>query len=1186
MAFIVLLLLSMTTLVRVESQSAQINLATLQARQNALLGAMIAVGELQEHAGVDQVLTSTSEYIFGVNTLVEAPADAVATGDDTVRQKHWTGIWEAQSPTGNPELEVNRHLMWLVSGNEAVDPDATAFFSDHGSGLGQTKLYARPNTNNGNVGDPPADGHVWMVNDGSVGTTDPTDYVQAPVVDFDEGRGAYAWWVGDEGVKAALTLEDPHRTSDPELSYRVAQKPNFSIFDVWGPGFDANSERLRLNSVEELELAGLSETVSEGLFHDTTPFSLGVLADTRHGGLRKDLARAFAPNTDAALDLIRDDLQAIGRPAATSDYIFEPAGGSETADDPGGPRWEQLRDYYNLRPTSGNSIDLTAGGSSAASILHRDDQLGVYPVVSWAQLRYYLTMTDEVDPIDIANRPDPPVTPVTRRVVFWILPTVQLWNPYDVDLTIPDLYVLISTEVAAQNNLPYKWRVFENKGSNTRVAPQSQNFFQFEEQNDSSDNPLPLVLKLEGTTIPAGSSRLFSPKGNQAIASNQQMFGGADRNVLSSDPSVNGVDYGLYYINNNPKYSQSEFTYDPTANRYFANFPPQGTDLDFNLRLATGTGFNQTDLIQVIDDVKNSIPINTATTIDPLPAQSLSEPLNLDTNPDFPFATYPLAANSFMQVWTNTWLTNTPNDPGILRMPWASLLNPRSSFIGRSGFETDTATSPVANKEKVANPPGLNSHGSKFGHIDPNTPYVGWDVNKIKDSNDLGFIGWDYNDDSSADIQKTTLFEVPRDNASILSVGQFMHANLSRNGNFDSNPDPTNQTWFQPGNRHLYNNYSPAYAIGNSYASPWIPPAQTSLDWSSVSGAGAIDGVHYDYSFLLNEALWDRYFITAIPVSGSIPDPLPNSRLIQNPFDSSLTDADRNDFDRAALAYMTDGAFNVNSTSVEAWKSLLSSFFGLEVTTINGLDSGSGSAFARFNTPLSSSFGGGDPATEQAYSGYRRLTSAEIDDLANAIVDEMKKDPQAAIDAPDGGRRDPYRDLADFVNRDLSGHPKAQLKGLLQRAIDSTTINSVITDDTFGTTTTNSDGVMELADGDIPKTNASIGYTIDAFDGMPYAANVPGYLTQADLLARLGPVLATRSDTFKVRSFGAHTDPLTGETLSQAWAELTVQRMPDYVDNSTPAETQVQSLTADSTNERFGRQFRVLSFRWLPESEI
>jgi|TARA_B110000908_G_scaffold60365_1_gene73284 hypothetical protein len=62
MAF-VLLLLSITTLVQVETQGSQIQLQQMEAEQAALLGLQLALGELQKTAGPDQRVSATADLL-------------------------------------------------------------------------------------------------------------------------------------------------------------------------------------------------------------------------------------------------------------------------------------------------------------------------------------------------------------------------------------------------------------------------------------------------------------------------------------------------------------------------------------------------------------------------------------------------------------------------------------------------------------------------------------------------------------------------------------------------------------------------------------------------------------------------------------------------------------------------------------------------------------------------------------------------------------------------------------------------------------------------------------------------------------------------------------------------------------------------------------------------------------------
>jgi len=77
-------------------------------------------------------------------------------------------------------------------------------------------------------------------------------------------------------------------------------------------------------------------------------------------------------------------------------------------------------------------------------------------------------------------------------------------------------------------------------------------------------------------------------------------------------------------------------------------------------------------------------------------------------------------------------------------------------------------------------------------------------------------------------------------------------------------------------------------------------------------------------------------------------------------------------------------------------------------------------------------------------------------------------------------------------------------------------------------------------------------------------------------LHAVAPYVTVRSDTFRIRAYGASTDR-AGNILAEAWCEAVVQRSPDYVDPSDEAHE--RDLTP--ANEIFGRRFRILSFRWL-----
>ena len=124
------------------------------------------------------------------------------------------------------------------------------------------------------------------------------------------------------------------------------------------------------------------------------------------------------------------------------------------------------------------------------------------------------------------------------------------------------------------------------------------------------------------------------------------------------------------------------------------------------------------------------------------------------------------------------------------------------------------------------------------------------------------------------------------------------------------------------------------------------------------------------------------------------------------------------------------------------------------------------------------------------------------------------------------------------------------------------------------------------------------------------ATGIPGYLMQQDLVQAFAPVMTVRSDTFVIRVYG-EADRKTTASLKnpiaegRAWGEAVVQRVPDYVDQTDPALTKpsvIKGITTplgDATpvygrtgrivstlNESLGRRFRVVSFRWLNQTDL
>lgn len=191
-----------------------------------------------------------------------------------------------------------------------------------------------------------------------------------------------------------------------------------------------------------------------------------------------------------------------------------------------------------------------------------------------------------------------------------------------------------------------------------------------------------------------------------------------------------------------------------------------------------------------------------------------------------------------------------------------------------------------------------------------------------------------------------------------------------------------------------------------------------------------------DISYLLNENLWDRYFLSTIKNSPSdLSEPLPNSR-IRFAETASTAGSELTSFTEAAAHLRNVGALNVNSTSVEAWKALLTAFRGLVLEgdgqrNPNPDDGGDptvpvsrtlapvgGPIEFTSDTQNANDIGAtaNNKDYETALSGFRYLTDDMIQTLAERIVDEIRL-------------RGPFLSMADFVNRRLVAPQGSNIEG-------------------------------------------------------------------------------------------------------------------------------------------------------------
>jgi hypothetical protein len=447
------------------------------------------------------------------------------------------------------------------------------------------------------------------------------------------------------------------------------------------------------------------------------------------------------------------------------------------------------------------------------------------------------------------------------------------------------------------------------------------------------------------------------------------------------------------------------------------------------------------------------------------------------------------------------------------------------------------------------------------------------------DSNGLGYYGAEYG--AAGGVSHVITRSIPR--APIHSLGALQHG-AAEGTKFGQNRGE--KSWFlQP---------SISHAISNSFAPSIFAPGEVR---GTLAGRDAAD-----HSYLANQALWDTYFYSSIKprttsahknsstayreqkerlesflaTDPNIYQPLPNERMrawssdpkatLDAIFSANKPAAEA--ADRMASYLMVDGMFNVNSTSVAAWRGFLSGLKGAKVpvSPTPGLKKNPDLVETE-GTPVASLLEPGAPEIDDAtlgdsagrdqWLGFRSLKDAQIEELAKAMVQQVRS-------------RGPFLSLADFINRRPGNDKDLALSGPLQSALDdpAVSINAAFREGERALS------VAEAGDQGFPFPEAEAGAK---------AVAAPGYVKQADLLTTLGPLVAVRGDTFVIRGYGEARDASGKNVLARSWCEAMVQRVPDYLD---PSDKAYDPVPKSKVNLTFGRRFNLVSFRYLDSREI
>jgi hypothetical protein len=280
----------------------------------------------------------------------------------------------------------------------------------------------------------------------------------------------------------------------------------------------------------------------------------------------------------------------------------------------------------------------------------------------------------------------------------------------------------------------------------------------------------------------------------------------------------------------------------------------------------------------------------------------------------------------------------------------------------------------------------------------------------------------------------------------------------------------------------------------------------------------------------------------------------------------------------SAQYLLVKDAFNINSTSVPAWRALL----GGVLPTLADNDVGDDYDWA--------------VASFDLRANWRYFEGAGTDTTV-PLRNVFFRFPQTAPDL--GVRYVTWK--GNLSNADADVRRAASYRGgvreLTNTQIDSLALNVVATLRARGRPF---ESVTQFVDAGVLQDAIDAVASINAPNpGNALPEGSAAYLSQGDILELIGHRLFARSDTFIIRVYGDVTEPTVftpgsnsahevPKVTSRVWLEATVQRTPikhptadDPDDNMTPTNPAGPAQVGN-----FGRQFRILNLRWLRPDEV
>lgn len=1127
MAFVLVLLLTISTMVQVESRSADINKSNEESKQAALLSLQMAIGKLQETAGLDQRVTAPALSVAGLNA------------DDVVGAKNLTGVWRSwegldhdktsglpEAPDYDLKLKVGetdidssneeRFLTWLVS---SYDPDDYKYGSTISSG-NLPSLTEGTDT-------------VKLLSTGTLGDdADEDDEVHVVPTELADGNSAIAWWIQGENTKALMQEAPDEPTDEWEWAARLASagRADTSLFQSLD-----ESALSKLFSRQSLDVAysgtsSSSQAFSGEYFHDVTTFSRGLLTNTAIGGWRKDLS-LMSENFD--------DLADSGLP------FFTLSPGNYTS-----------ASKYGAVGTEIDTLALIYPFGIQLGLIGVDTAAPNASSMSWASLVNYMTLYKELDSSSAIEKPVFPLKQVQTKAtgntsrtdevtnallpvrLYWIFsyrsvkgsddsytpylayqPVVTMWNPYNVAVKVTTDYTIGS--FADRSPFQFSFQVGDAEYNNINAADVFGN----------GKNSYSVSIKTSNST-----NQIWKPGEARIYSSNADVYNSGSKSI-NVQPGYRTNGGFLYEITSNTGAGSDPFIAEVT----YDNETKSSSSVDYILSVISfgketvfDTGYWMNSAMDVIESA-NPIPeiVNDDETLSSVSGDGNEEP--------FLVAIYGLRNTETYGVPTVGYYQNKLITGGKEKDMDYSQSSYDWQFFAPNSWDSDVLPSS--------------------------------DPDLAEGDDESGYLGTSFRDDVG--LARLSVGEIPV--RPLTSLGQLQNFDLAYN-NFTSP--------------------SIAHPLGNSRASSFI--AANEINGAYLEDT-SYEEVSLDHSYVANHLFFDDWFVSSIAPKlsswstvedetleevytkhiseeESLPNAfyLPSSDAVSGVSDFNIGDTDS--WREVAAELEVEGMFNINSTSVTAWTAILSTLRDAEVPQLEvgqsdwSLTSETSDGVKVSRMLFSSDVENSGSAGSEVLADHIVLTDAQIAALANEIVEQIHE-------------RGPFLSLSEFVNRRLTSNSSEvdlAMGGAIEAALN--TLAGSGSEDPNWKITNPSSGYADEITG-IP-TDESVHKFKEAALGY-IAYGYPGWITQADILRPIAPILSARDDTFTIRAYGDVRDPITNEILSQSWCEAVVKRQADYIDNTDYKYVDPSESTLNSElNKRFGRRFEVIHFRWLDSTDV